>query len=138
MANTLQSNPLETEGNVLSTRFHLTKTDHVLSLLASIESFLAARPDMSRERLAENICGMSIANFSKVSNGQQGDFLALVDKLPSEIRDDYDARLEDLRRQDPILQLVEQMVATAFRLAAVSGRTQLRLGHTEQRKVANG
>lgn len=119
MAPTLKPTAVETEGNILSTRFHLTKTDHVRCLLAAIESFLAAK-GMTRDTLAEDICGMSLANFSKVSNGQQGDFLALIDKLPADIRDDYQDRVNDAHAHDPMLTLVEQMVAMALRLAAMS------------------
>jgi len=94
----------------------------VRCLQAAIESFLAAR-SMSRSQLAEDICGVSTSYFSKITNGDQGDFFAFVyDKLPSEIRQDFIERLAELERLDPFALALEQLMVAAFRVIR-TGRT---------------
>lgn len=115
--------PVETVGNGSATGFHsATKADAVRCLQAAIESFLVAR-HKSREWLAEDICGMSTGYFSKVTNGEQGDFFGLVyGKLPGEIRQDFIERLAELERLDPFALALEQLMVAAFRVIR-TGRT---------------
>ncbi len=123
MATTMRPTLVETEGNESDGRFQpVTKADAVRCLQAAIESFLAAR-GKSRDWLAEDICGMSTSNFSKVVNGVQGDFLALVyDKLPGEIRQDYDERIAEMERFDPLGLALEQLLATTIRVIRAHSR----------------
>lgn len=114
---------VETVGNGSDSRFQsATKNDAVRCLQAAIESFLASR-SMSRDQLAEDICGMSKGYFSKVTNGEQGDFFGLVyGKLPGEIRQDFIERLAELERLDPFALALEQLMVAAFRVIR-TGRT---------------
>lgn len=123
MSNTMNDSQVETIGNGSASGFHgTTKADAVRCLQAAIESFLAAR-SMSRDQLAEDICGMSAGYFSKVSNGEQGDFFGLVyGKLPGEIRQDFVERLAELERLDPFALALEQLMVAAFRVIR-TGRT---------------
>jgi len=124
MPDSLRNLDVETEGNGSDVRFHVSKVDAVRCLQAAIESFLAAR-GLSRDQLAEDICGMSKGYFSKVSNGEQGDFFGLVyGKLPGEIRQDFIERLAELESLDPFALAVEQLMVAAVRM--------IRLGRTRQ------
>lgn len=126
MPPTLPKPELETEGNGSATSFQnaVSKADAVRCLAAAIESFTAAR-NLSRDQLAEDICGMSKGYFSKVINGEQGDFFGLVyGKLPGDIRQDFIERLAELERLDPFALALEQLMVAAFRVIRVGrGRT---------------
>src|SRR5262245_14180049 len=98
---------VETTGNDLSGHIRVTKQTMVNCALAAVDSFLASHRNVSREQLAEDVCGMSPANFSKVINGVQGDFLALIEKLPGDIQDDYFERVDAARSSDPVAQALE-------------------------------
>ncbi len=107
---------METEGNALASRFQVSKRDAVRCLQAAIESFLAAK-GLSRDQLAEDLCGMSVGNFSKLSNGVQGDIFAFVfDTVPGDIREDFIERVAELQQVDPFTRAVEQLVNAAFRV----------------------
>lgn len=118
MPPTLKPTAVEHQGTIRSNPFHgATKADVVACLKASIESWIAARQDMSRERLAEEICGISRPYFTKLENGDQGDVFDFVfNKLPGEIKDDFIGRLQELRSTDAYLLAVEAMVIAAFRV----------------------
>lgn len=105
---------LETTGNESAEPCHTSKATAVHCLQAAIESFLAAR-QLSREYLAENLCGMSLGNFSKISNGVQGDFMDLVfNKLPGDIKEDFVERLAEMQRVDPFVNACKHLVLAAF------------------------
>lgn len=114
----------------------------IACLAAAIESFIAAHR-MSRATLAEDLCGIPEANFSKIANGVQGDFWWLVYKLPGDIRSDFFDRLRETERVDP-LKVAERLIATAFQLLRVTGLRlpeQARMAHAglrerQQRKRA--
>lgn len=115
-----------TEGNKTDDRFQADarlerdgKSVAIACLSAAIESFIAAR-DWSRAQLAEDICGIPEANFSKITNGHQGDFWGLVYKLPADVRADFYERLHESERVNPMA-VAEQLIATAFQLLRVTG-----------------
>lgn len=117
---------METIGNGSDSRFQsVTKADAVRCLQAAIESFLAAR-GMSRQQLAEDICGVSAGYFSKITNGDQGDFFGFVyGKVPGEIRQDFIERLAELERLDPFALALEQLMVAAFRVIRAGRRQTL-------------
>lgn len=124
MAQMMSDDPVETIGNGSDTRFQsVTKADAVRCVQAAIESFLAAR-GMSRTQLAEDICGVSTSYFSKITNGEQGDFFGFIyDKVPGEIRQDFIERLAGLERLDPFALALEQLMVAAIRMIRVSRPT---------------
>lgn len=126
MANNISAQPVETEGNGSAERFQsVTKADVVRCLQAAIESFLVAR-GMSRDQLAEDICGISAGYFSKITNCDQGDFWGLVyGKLPGEIRQDFLERLVELERLDPFALALEQLLIAAARMIRLGRMHQL-------------
>ncbi len=126
MPHTIPTPLLETEGNGSDSRFQgATKDDAVRCLQAAIESFLAGR-SLSREQLAEDVCGVSTSYFSKLTNGQQGDLFGFVyEKLPSEIRQDFIERLAELERLDPFALALEQLLVAAFRFIRVGRHHRL-------------
>jgi hypothetical protein len=141
MPNNMPDMPLETIGNGLDSRFHsVTKADAVRCVQAAIESFLAAR-GMSRSQLAEDLCGVSTSYFSKITNGEQGDFFGFIyDKLPGEIRQDFIERLAELERLDPFALALEQLMVAAIRMIRVSRPTlparASRMAHAERQSGA--
>lgn len=127
MGASLPSAPAETEGKRNAPAFQLDpgletrgKPTAIACLNASIESFIVPR-NWSRAQLAEDICGMSEANFSKVVNGNQGDFWGLVYKLPADIRADFYARLHESEKIDPLELAAEQLIAAAQRFLRLMG-----------------
>lgn len=80
----------------------------IACLNGAIESFLAAH-QMSRAQLAEDICGVSESNFSKLKDGKQGDFWAFVYTLPADIRADFFERLHETEFSDPLALALEQL-----------------------------
>jgi hypothetical protein len=132
MTNDSRQADVETEGKVLSNRFQPSKARTIANLQAALESFLAAR-NLSREYLAENVCGMSLPNFSKVSNGLQGDFVRFVnEKLPADIREDFYDREQEDRQHDPVIAAVETLMQAAFtvlRLASAARGLPTRADH---------
>jgi len=141
MPNTMPEEPVETTGNGSDTRFQsVTKGDAVRCVQAAIESFLAARAK-SRQWLAEDVCGVSTSYFSKITNGEQGDFFGFIyDKLPGEIRQDFIERLAELERLDPFALAVEQLMIAAVRVMRVGRTHQLparasRMAHAETSDV---
>lgn len=126
MSDTVEPRSVETEGNGSDSRFQaVTKEDAVRCLQAAIESFTAAR-GLSRDQLAEDICGVSPGYFSKIINAQQGDFFGFVyTKLPGEIRQDFIERLAELERLDPFALALEQLMVAAFRVIRTTRRHQL-------------
>ena len=145
MATTVDDDAVASEGKGHDGRFQRPtgvetpgKRLAVNCLTAAIESFLAAR-EMSRAQLAEDICGTSESNFSKIVNGVQGDFWALVYKLPSDIRTYFYARLHESEQTDPVLVATEQLIHAAFRLLVISGavpKGALRMVKASMRKSA--
>lgn len=123
MAGTIEAGKVESEGTVHSTCFQgVTKLDAVRCLNAAIESFLVAR-SKSRDWLAEDICGVSQSYFSKIINGEQGDFFGFVyGKLPGEIRQDFIERLAELERLDPFGLAIEQLLVALFRMIRTTQR----------------
>lgn len=136
---------METVGNGSDARFQaVTKADVVRCLQAAIESFTVSR-GLSRQQLAEDICGVSTSYFSKLTNGEQGDLLAFVyGKFPGEIRQDFIERLAELERLDPFALALEQLLAAAFRVIRTTRRQRLpvradrmaRATHSKERKLA--
>lgn len=92
----------------------------IACLNGAIESFIVPR-NMSRRELAEDICGTTEGNFSKVVNGVQGDFWALVYKLPADIRSDFYDRLAQTERIDPFQVALEQLNAALLRVLRLQG-----------------
>lgn len=122
MNSTMREQGMATEGNRSAEGFHarrdletVGKPAAIACLTAAIESFLAAHR-MSRPTLAEDICGMSEGNFSKVINGVQGDFWALIYKLPVDIRADFFERLRETEHVDPLAKASEQVVIAVLRM----------------------
>lgn len=126
MPNTMHDAEVETVGNGSDSRFqHVTKADAVRCLQAAVESFLVAR-GKSRQWLAEDVCGVSTSYFSKVTNGEQGDFFGfLYGKLPGEIRQDFIERLAELERLDPFALAIEQLMVAAFRVIRAGRKHRL-------------
>lgn len=90
---------------------------------------------MSQAQLAEDLCGMSESNFSKVANGTQGDFWALVYKLPGDIRADFFERLHETERVDALALAMEQMHAAMFRVLRLTGVASLPEKATQMAKA---
>lgn len=112
---TVKPASVATEGNGSAASFpsksdveRLGKPVAIACLNGAIESFIVPR-NMSRCQLAEDLCGMTEGNFSKVVNAVQGDFWALVYKLPTAIRADFFDRLSQTERVDPFLIALEQL-----------------------------
>lgn len=131
MATMMPDSPVATEGKRSAAPFHAElhmettgKRVAVNCLNAAIESFLVAR-EMSRAQLAEDICGTSEGNFSKIVNGVQGDFWALVYRLPGDIRADFYDRLHETEHTDPLIVAMEQLHVAMFRVLRLTGAASL-------------
>lgn len=145
MGSTVEPSDVETKGNGSASRFQddLTKADVVRCLQAAIESFLAART-WSRDRLAEDICGVSTSYFSKLTNLEQGDAFGFIyEKLPPEIRKDFLERLVELERLDPFVLALEQLMVAclrvvrtgrSYRLPARADRMAAAADHSKRKK----
>lgn len=125
---------LENEGMRFSSVFQPSKARTINNLQAAIDSFCTAR-NLTREYVAETLCGMSLANFSKLSHGQQGDFVAFVkEKVPAPIRDEFEDREQADRQHNPMISAAEAMVQAAFTMLRLSG-VKPHMAHIEpQRK----
>lgn len=131
MGATMTNTSVATEGKGSDGRFQRPvgvethgKSIAIACLSAALESFIAAR-NLSRAQLAEDLCGMSESNFSKVANGTQGDFWALVYKLPGDIRADFYERLHETERVDALSLAMEQLNAAMFRVMRLTGAAHL-------------
>jgi hypothetical protein len=141
MTTTLNGSGMAPEGNRSADGFQarrdvetVGKTVAIACLQGAIESFLAGR-NLSRAQLAEDVCGMSEGNFSKVSNGVQGDFWELVYKLPGDIRADFFQRLHESERIDPILAATTHLITAACRFLQVAGVSKpMAKAHVPERK----
>lgn len=112
---------LETTGKNLSTSCPPFGKDEALRLLnAAIDA--SAIP---RKVLAEDLCGMSQGNFSKVTSGEQGDVFSLVFRLPTDVRRDFFDRLVEADYADPLERAAEQLALAAVRFL----RTRRRHAH---------
>lgn len=133
MRSTIPSTPLAPPETVGAKPFQgPDKAVAVACLRASIDSFLAAHR-MSREQLAEDVCGISRPYFTKLENAEQGDFLAFVmEKLPADIRKDFIERLAEQERLDPFALAVEQVMVACIRLI----RTQRRAMPAKAERMA--
>jgi hypothetical protein len=126
MPPTINPTPLATEGNRSADDFQSSpdvaspgKPLAIRCLNAAIEAFIVPR-NLSRAQLAEDLCGYTEGNFSKVANGQQGDFWALVYKLPADVRADFYDRLAETERVDPLLLAMEQLQAALLRVVRLT------------------
>lgn len=124
------------EGNLFADAFQLDgpvervgKMVAIRCLNGAIESYIVPR-NLSRAEVAERWCGMSEANFSKVSNGSQGDFWALVYKLPRDIRHDFFDRLRESEASDVLHRAIENLHDATLRVlkltSAVMPRRQVK------------
>lgn len=127
MATSVRPAVVEPEGKPSDSAFQMRrevesvgKQDAIRCLLGALESFLAGQ-NLSRAEFAERICGMSESYFSKVVNGQQGDFFGLVFKLPADIRKDFLERLIELERADPVARAAEQLAVACLRFLRING-----------------
>lgn len=131
MNRSISSVPVATEGKGNADGFQPScglerpgKSVAIGCLNGAIESFIQPL-QMSRAQFAETFCGMGEANFSKVVNGNQGDFWALVYKLPSDIRADFFGRLHESEHIDPLELATEQLKAAAERFLRLTAAAQL-------------
>lgn len=118
MSNIFENMDLETEGNEVSTSFQRDKDRAVRCWQETVTA-----SGLDDKVLASEV-GMTKGYYSKVANGEQGDLLGLVYRLPKEraaMRADFFARLAEVERIDVVTLAAETLVAAAIRFLKVRG-----------------
>ncbi|MEO8679250.1 MAG: hypothetical protein ABI665_09405 [Vicinamibacterales bacterium] len=127
MSNSIDVGAVATEGKKSDSRFQrpvgvesVGKKTAIACFNGAIESFIVGQ-HQTRAWFAETLCGMSESNFSKVANGQQGDFWELVYRLPADVRSDFFDRLHESERIDPLQMAFEQVLLAMLRAMRLMG-----------------
>lgn len=72
-----------------------------------------------QDKVLADAAGMKVPHFSKVSSGQQGDFLGMIFRIGKtypELRSAFIERLAEIERADPLAQALEQLIHAALRV----------------------
>ncbi len=88
-----------------------------------------------QEKVLADAAGMKVPHFSKVSSGQQGDFLGMIFRIgrtyPA-LRRAFIAGLAENEGADPLVQAAEHLALAAMRFMRLKSETfPLRMAHAE-------
>lgn len=88
-----------------------------------------------QDKVIADAAGMTPAHFSRVSSGQQGDFLGMIFRIGAtypELRRAFIAGLAEIEGADPLTQAAEHLAMAALRFMRLQRETfPLRMAHAE-------
>lgn len=93
-----------------------------------------------QDKALADAAGMTAPHFSKVSSGQQGDFLGMVFRIGQTypaLRRAFISGLAEIEGADPLMQAAEQLATAAMRYLRLQSEVQIRMArvdYPEERK----
>ena len=128
MSRNLVASSAATEGERFAPAYHpqpAVVTDGKSFSLGCLNAAIDAS-GVPRKALAAD-CGLSDAQFSRLTSGVQGFPVSLLDRLPKPITSDFLRRMDDALGCDPVAAAAEQLAMAAVRYLSVARKRMARM-----------